>query len=482
MKNFLKEYKWLILALSVSFAIFYPSLFVFFTNDDFFFLKISNAKTVGEFFNFFNILHGPDGWGVYRPLATQTFYFISVRLFDLSPMPLHIISFLFFGGVVFLVHKLVKELTGNKEANIAVFLYAVNATHFGHLYYLAVFQELAMTFFVLHSVLFFVNYLKKQSLKNHVFSLLFFVAALMSKETAVVAPFLLILVFWFLHIQGKSTLSFKKFIFFQIPYYLILALYLFMHFVSYGLAGGDSYIWDFSVRRLINTLGWYGLWSFNLPESLIDFVGPGLHINPNLFVFWSKEITPIFVLSAFMAVILVYMFWGLRKKISYSRNVFALLWFLVSLVPVAFLPLHKFTFYLTLPLIGVAFLLSDLLKNSILKLPFLIIWAVVTVYTVRFTVITNWITQGESVSKKVYSYLSVNTYKIDSKKIYFVDSDQDKSLPWSPTQLVKTALSDKNFFFVYFPAVAGNVYYAGEEKIPNRGKAYIINSRMFLNY
>jgi len=103
--------------------IYWPSLSVFYTNDDFFLLKISNPQNLKEFLNFFNLKAPPEGLGMYRPLAMQSFFMLAWKVFNLSPLGLHIISFIFFFGLIYLVYKLVSELTKNTKLGLsAVFL------------------------------------------------------------------------------------------------------------------------------------------------------------------------------------------------------------------------------------------------------------------------------------------------------------------------------------------------------------------------
>ena len=479
--------KKLFLIFITSLVIFFPSFFVFYTNDDFFFLKISQAGNIPDFINFFNILKGPDGFGVYRPLTTQVFYYIGEKLFGTNPFYLHTISFLFFFGVIYLVYRLIKEIGGGeKTALIAAFLYAVSATHFGHLYYLATFQELGMSFFVLLSCLSFLR--NKKPL-----SFIFFVLALMSKETAVITPFLLGITYFYQRFQEKSQVDFKKLTISLLPYFLVLIFYFGIRLYSYGFAVGDSYIWDFSAKKFANTVFWYILWSFNIPETLVDFIGPGLRVNPNLSKYWAREMFPILTLflvqmAGVAFVIAKYMFEN-GKNIILKKDpalVFSWLWFLIALLPVVFLPIHKFTFYLTLPLIGIVFRIGYLFEgskvNNIFITAFLGVWTTLSILTVNHSVKTNWITQGENLSKKVLQYFQDKKAEIGSKGIYLVDIKEDGNLPWSPTVVVKTALSDKNFFYVFFPEMAGNVNYWGSEKLPKVDNIYIINSRQFLGY
>jgi len=156
MFNFFKKYISIIFIFGLCFAIYFPSFSAFFTNDDFYFLHISNVKSLIEVLGFFNITPEVSGNPMYRPLTTQLFYYLSVKMFGSTPLILHVISFVVFLIVIYLVYSLTDYLFKNtKIAFLSSFLYALSATHFAHLYYLATFQELGMTAFVLLSLLVF---------------------------------------------------------------------------------------------------------------------------------------------------------------------------------------------------------------------------------------------------------------------------------------------------------------------------------------
>jgi 4-amino-4-deoxy-L-arabinose transferase-like glycosyltransferase len=472
--------KYLLLIFLVSFIIYFPSLFGFYTNDDFFHLSISRAESLRDFLNFFNLAKGPEGLGVYRPLTTHVFYFLGWKLFNLNPMGLHIVSFLIFFLVIYLVYKFTLMLTKKENIGlISAFLYATSATHFGHLYYLA--TELHLILFFLITVICFMNFLEKKKIKFYLFSIIAFGLTFLSKENAVVLPFVFVLIYLFLRYQKRVEVSVKRLIALLIPYFLILAGYAYMRFFHYGFVTGDSYIWDFSIKRAVNTLGWYGLWSFNLPEMLVDFVGPGLHFNPNLFKYWSSQIIPILIL--FVVEILSILYVILKSKIlnrkSLSIILFSVAWFVITLSPVLFLPLHKFTFYLTLPLFGVVLMLSYLLekRNSLTIILFCILWVSTSILTLNLTRQTNWITQGEATARRVYDYIQNNRGNLVGKTIVFCDTKGDESLPFSPTATLKNVLSNNNFF---------QVFYKGEITVEYGGKSeanpILVHSRQFLGY
>lgn len=470
--NFLKKY-WLVIApLLISLVMFYPALTSFFTHDDFYFLKISKVDSVSSFVSFFDPIHDSQSIGVYRPLPLRVYYFLGTSVFNLNPLGLRVISFITFFVDILLVGYLAKLLTkNNRIAAISIFLYAVSVTHFGQLYYVGAYQELLITFLTLTSVIFFS---KSKTLP----SFIFFVLALMCKETAVVIPGLFVLVYAYQVVTKSTKIKFKSFIMRMIPFVLLIALYLYLHFFHFGTIEGDSYIWDFSPTRALNTLVWYFLWSLNIPEMLIDFVGPGIHLNPNLMKYWASQIIPIFILFAIQILLMVVaLIKSFKSKFSETESVimFSALWFIATILPVIFLPLHKFTYYLTLPLIGVVFLLAFIFHKSKLLIPFCLVWLATSIFSLNLTKETNWITKGVETSKRVYTYFKLNKDSIGSNTISFVDTAEDNKLPWSPTETLKTVISDKNFFDMYFPSLASKISYGGDGEVK-------VNSRQFLGY
>jgi hypothetical protein len=241
----LKKYWLLVTAFVASFLMFLPSLSAFYTHDDFYFLKIAKVSSLEGFLNFFNLVKDTEGIGVYRPLTLRVYYFLGSGIFNLNPISMHIISFITFFVVILLVLKLVRLLTGNdKIAVLSSFLYAVSVTHFGQLYYIGAFQELFLTMVFLGSVIFFVKYeidsSKKHSSRNIILSFLLFLLSLMSKETAVVLPVVLLLTHYYLKIIGKVKTNLRKLAILLFPYFGVLA----RRFLYLGLltSEGHKYI------------------------------------------------------------------------------------------------------------------------------------------------------------------------------------------------------------------------------------------------
>ena len=473
----------LFLIFLLSFVIFYPSLFNFYTNDDFFHLKISEVSSLGGFLNFFNIFNASQGNASYRPISTQVFFFIGQFISKINPIWMHIILFILFFGIIYLVYILTKQITKNvKISLLSTFLYAVSSTHFSQLNFLSS-QEIWLTFFALSSIVLFIKFLEKKKYSFYILSLLTFFLSLLSKESAVVIPFLIILVYSYLKLAKRIDFSINKFFKSSVILFLILFFYLYFHFFKYGLQGGESYIWDFSFR-IFNTLFWYLIWSLNFPEMLVDFIGPGLNVNLGPLIYWKNYLLTIIITNIIFGIIFLFSLINFLKKIGKKEIPFILFgvgWFIASLLPVLFLPWHKFVYYLALPLVGITLLISYIAIKSRIKTRFLVIlgflWLIASVVNVSLSSKTSWITQGAITANKVNIYINSKYGQIkDKKTVLFYDTVKDKDLPWSPSEVVKTTLSDNNFFQVFFPQITA---YYGETDVKNPDKIY---SRQFLGY
>lgn len=450
----------------------------YFTHDDFFVFAISNANSLGGFLKYF--YESPGGWGLYRPISTQVFYTLSRILFGYNPFWIHVVLFGLFIAILILIYNIVFRITKNfKISYIATFLYATSATHFGQLYFPAT-QEIWVAFFYLLSVWFFLKYELHNKLYFYCLSILLFVLALMSKESALTLLFVLPALHWLLN----KKINLKRLLFRLTPFVIITLGYLVFRFYYYGFTSGDSYIWDFS-PRIVNTVMWYLLWSFNIPEMLVDFVGPGLNINPNLIKYWGRDM--LFILTPFIGGIamIVYKFITLRNWLwkNYKIILFGMYWFIVTLVTVIFLPLHKFSFYLTIPLIGLVVIIAKLFEKSLRStvIIFCLLWVLVSYATLNLTRNTHWITRGAQIAGRVTDYISKEVSRLSTvKTIVFCDTVGDEGLPWKPTKLIKDTLSGNNYFLTVQMGKY-SVEYLDKCRKANKNEV-MVQSRRFLGY
>ncbi len=437
-----------------------PALGNFFSADDWFHLRISQIESLGQFFNFFSFSLNDQSASFYRPLSTQVFFFISQTLFGLNAFWYYFFGLTLFGYSVYLVKKF-------SDSTLAAFIYAISVSNFTRIYFISAFQEL---FLVVFSLLTLLNFKTRPKL-----SLLFFVLALLSKETAIVVPALL-LIFNYQHIVKSKFLNLRSEI-------LISVIYLYLRLFQFGLAAGDSYIWDFSPLKAINTLMWYTLWSFGAPELLIDYIGSGLKLVPKFFTdyadWWRVIIYPLIALIGLSLVLLF------KKLNKLNVDLFKFsLFYLICLLPVLFLPSHKFTLELGLPLVGFAIALAILIKKSNHIFYFLLL-SLFIFYNLSMNYLTYTrhysVSRGE-VSEKVYNHF-VENYPKEPVEHYFefVNDTEDYGSFWGQSKQVSHALSESEFFKVFYNNKNYTVYYEDiNTSRPILSSPIFLSTKMFL--
>ena len=164
-----------------------PSVSYFFAQDDFFFLfhashfgldgLVDHLKPVGPFF---------------RPLSTSLYFGAMLELFGLKPSAYHAFSIVVFCSGVLLVYHVGNAIFKNREAGFAVAVfYLTRGALFEAVSWASGIQDLLMTFFVFVSLLAFFKY-GRGGRHWYFLSIGAFAAALLSKETAVVFPLIIL--------------------------------------------------------------------------------------------------------------------------------------------------------------------------------------------------------------------------------------------------------------------------------------------------
>ncbi|KKU92423.1 MAG: hypothetical protein UY21_C0001G0046 [Microgenomates group bacterium GW2011_GWA1_48_10] len=412
----------LILLISTSLHFYGRSFTNFFFQDDFFNITLSQSQSIIQSFNIFSkpILD----FYFFRPLTTQLFWGVTFPVFGWNVAPYHLIVSIFFAINIFFIYWLSTLLTDKKPiALLTTFLYAFSATHFHRLFFLSQFQEIGLTTFVLLTI---ISYIKNSKL-----SLVFFILALTSKETAVVTPIFL-LVF--------SVLSSRKQYRLLALHFLILGVYLFLRFTFFGFASGGPYTYDFNPLHVINNYVWYGLWALGIPESFVnlklffvnryDDLGQWQSfsfINPDIFTAFGIWGGPIILVFALLLLTLIL---ALNKKnwthFFRRESIFASMIFIIFLLPVAFFPFHKFAYSLTLPAIGLSLFLANLLINFSLRFQILslVFFIALSFFTTQYNVSEHWAVKKAIVAKLAWEYFRQNhPENITADNIYFRNTD-----------------------------------------------------------
>lgn len=443
----------LIVLLVLIVLIYYPSYGNFFTADDWFHLKITQIHSWNEFLGFFSFVQNSLTAGSYRPLSTQVYFFSLYSLFGLNQYVFHFVNLSFFFANIILTFLLAKKLLKEeKVAYLSAFFYGLSVTHFTKMYFISAFQETLMVFWVLLSTFLFLSSGKR----NYIFSMLCFILSLLSKETAVVTP----LIFFVIYFFSKNRWFVRI-----IPFLAIAGVYIYLRFVFFGKISGESYIWDFTLRKLMNTSMWYVLWSFGLPELMIDYVSSGLKILPRFFTdfpVWSKLILSLTAL--YIATLLAILF---RNKRLLTKELLGLsVLFLGSLGPVLFLPWHKFTIELTLPFVWFAMALGWLvsIRSQTKVFLFILAFLLLNIGTNILSYRTHYSVNRAKSAKQVYAYFTRFHPEKPMGKSFFIVSNQVPQIgPKSSSEELSYVLSGSDFFKVLYKDPEIKVFYEGKE-------------------
>lgn len=359
----------------ISLIIFYPLLFIYFVQDDFFLLSISKVNTVKTFLEFF-IPRGDVVW--YRPLSSQVFFFFGQKLFGLHPFAYHLIQIIthFLNGYLLIVlsKQLFKKSTPGFLASI---IYLTNASHAVSLAWSATYSfQLGVTFLLL-TIIYYLKNRKK-------YSVIFYLLGLLTSEVLIFSIIILFLIeILFLHKKISQMLIF-------ILTSIVFILARFMIFPS-KISGVYQYL---ITNEIFSNLRFYLFRSFGLPMlirlHIFNNTGKLLILNLLIIIFVGL-LFPLFII----------------KKLEAKNVLFLFLLYFIFLIP--FLPLsyHQAPYYLSFSLVGfsliLGYFLSSFLKRKIsfLLLIFLISYLSIQFISFKLTYNTHWLFQRASLAKKL---------------------------------------------------------------------------------
>jgi hypothetical protein len=411
---------------------FRSSFLTFFSQDDFFRFKMSQASSFAEVVGFFGFKNS-HLYGFYRPISINLYSYLGPKFFGLNSFYYHVFNFAIFGTTVYLVYRIAREILGDrKKALYATVFYGFSASHLTALSYLPNVEEVIVAFFYFLTIFLY--------LKRSKFSFLTFVLALLSRETAVTLPFVLIGLEFFSQRKWTKVL----------PYFLLLGTYGFLRYFFHLFPDQGVYQTTFALSKILNNGVWFFAWALGFPESLVDFVGSGLKLNPSLF-----KISPPLPYLIIGLGLLFSAWFGLQTLLAFIKQkrrakILAFcLWFGITLLP--FLPLsgHKFAYYLEIPLFGMACLMALVLTSSKVKA-----WVGVGLYillsflTVRYYEQTYWGINRPKLTKTIFAELKAKYPSLPKGAILYFKNDPDYqfvSEDWGGTSTqAKIAISECN--------------------------------------
>lgn len=470
---------------------FFAPLNSFFSQDDFYHLRQVMDKKIRELPYLFIPSFSAEQT-FYRPLSREVYNFTMYSLFNLSPLPYHLVNLLLILLISWLISRFV--LISTKQKLIAFFsfiIYLFNSIHSVELYYLSSVQTLLSTTFVLLSLINYLYYLRSTRFRLIVCSLICYILAVLSHESASVA--LLLLLFLELAINKNiSGLEIKKIILRLLPFIVILIARFIIFYSSKGLPDQLVYQPNFSYVSIVNTFSWFTLWSFGLPEMLTDFMTLTLKIDPNLIKFYGNFVSivfPLFIIFLSLNLLIIFL---LRKKIFTSRLFFYFLSaFIISLSPFLFFPQHKFSYYLSLPLVWFSILLGYILnlvwveyrKLKIAVISLLVIFLVISFQTTSLNKDTHWAAKRAKAAEFILNDIRERYPAVEKGTIFYIKNDPNYpviSKEWgTSSKQAFYILSGSDAFKLLYKDPTINVYYEDIGKPPPLPENTIVYTAKF---
>lgn len=462
---------------------------LFFSQDDFFHLKVSQTDgTVKEFLELgsFRPFLKRGGIYFYRPVFREYLFNIYYNLFGLNAFPFRITQFLIHFINIFLVYKLLNLLNKKPIASFAgTFFFGIAAANIGVISYLAGGIQVAgsLTFYLI-AVFSFNKYISKKHFKYKLYSLIAYVLALASHELAITFPIIAVGLLALNRGLKKKVLNrgVKELWIFA----LIAFVYIFLEFAIIGFPTGEKqYAINLSPVKLINSYFWYFLWSLGTPEMLLDFVGPGIKLNPNLMKYWGEYYRVIFpsliILIGFLVVSSI--------KLTKLRTFwFFVIWFIVGISPVIFQPAHRLYYYLGISLVGVSGVIGLIFNNlfnqkKLLGVAFLATVLVLTIVSVQLSDMTYWAISRVNIAKRLIEDV-VEKYPILPKGavVYFTNDPNHPYLneQWGrSSKQASIILSGSDALQLVYKDPSLKVYYEEVEKPLETDIVFTLNAVIF---
>lgn len=352
-----------------------------FSQDDWFHITISQASSLREFVNFFNPAH--VSWIFFRPLSTQLPYFLATSLLPLAtaPIVMHIFMLLVHATNAYLVTRISRKYTSSVASLILGIFYAISSIHFLSLFYIGAIQQLLSTLFSLLAI----YHLVYKPRPSHLILASLTLAALLSKELSLRLPLILLILSYFESKHIKQSIQATA------GSLVVTFLYLVIRFVSMG-PGAPEYLMVLNPASLLATLMWYSLFVLGFPELILQYgLSRGL-INWGALIHdigpWAY---PIITFALALSTLIIFRIWHtIKDRRDWHWLTFLVMAF-VSLIPVLFLPTHRYPHYLDLAILFVGiWLLRTVHKLTPSLLVFCLLIGLSNYLSIMISVRTHW--------------------------------------------------------------------------------------------
>ena len=268
--DFIKRYNILIFII-LGFLLYFPSLFYDFISDDNS-LLLPNQYINGRFSINFIDFFVPSfvRTDIYIPL-TFIIWWLIIKLFGISSFVFHFVNIFFYVLSSIVLYYLLKKLINNDLISFfAVILYIIHPCHIENTAWIsAMGYNIALLFFYLSFIYFIIAFDENKKL-NYIYSVVFYILAILSQPIAVVLPAIL---FLWVYCFRKDRLKESLIIIASYIPFLCIYLYLYRQTI---LHNHRFVAVNYGILEILNSLG------FNIFNSFIPIHLCPIQSIPNL--------------------------------------------------------------------------------------------------------------------------------------------------------------------------------------------------------
>lgn len=372
---------YLIFIFFITGVIFFKTLFLYFVQDDFFLLSITQIKTIGDFLTFF-IPRTDVVW--YRPLSSQIFFLINKTMFGINPLPYHLFMLFTHFLNIALVYLLAQKIFSSKQTSlIASLIYGVSSVHFISLSWLSTYSFIIGPTFILLTFLLYFQ-------KKFTLALLSYILGALSNE--VVLFTILPLLFWDIYVNKRTLTNLAKRI---LPFILATLFFIYLRLLLIPAEISGQYSFTFNPPDIISMLRFY----------ILRFLGLPMLIRGIAFTPLGKISLSLFLVVVILGVILpLYHIKSKFDKRQFVRNiVFPVFIFLSFLLPFLFMSSHYSPHYLTFSLIGGSLYFATVTADfrKIFLVIFIVSFIILQSISVYITYNTHWLIKRAKLSRQL---------------------------------------------------------------------------------
>jgi tetratricopeptide (TPR) repeat protein len=268
----------------------------------------------------------PNLSNYYRPLQSLS-YAIDYQFWRLDVFGYHLNNLFLHLACTWLVYLVVTLFGNNWVALFSSLLFLVHPLNTQVVTYISGRADSLVTVFSLASFYLFGQFFRqeKRRMALYIFSLFFYILALLSKEISIVLPFILLIYI----LSFKYKIKYSSFLY-CLPYFIFSTVYLFLRLsmLHFTKDSKTLFFWQdipFYIRL-------FGLGKVVLEYLKILMFPIDLHLDHSI-VYPQQFFSVTMLISVFILVLILFLFWF---SFRYSRvNFFFLSWFFISLFPTA---------------------------------------------------------------------------------------------------------------------------------------------------